>query len=92
MDDLRAARVDFLTLGQYLRPTPRHIEMARYVPPEEFDDYRELALARGFLMVSSSPFTRSSYHADEDFQQLRAAREAQRAEVDGQGEPGGSAP
>jgi lipoic acid synthetase len=92
MDDLREARVDFLTLGQYLRPTPRHIEMARYVPPEEFDDYRELALARGFLMVSSSPFTRSSYHADEDFQQLRAAREAQHAEVDGEGEPGGSTP
>jgi lipoic acid synthetase len=78
MDDLREADVDFLTLGQYLRPTPRHIEMERYVRPEEFDRYRELALDKGFLMVASSPFTRSSYHADEDFQKLRAAREARR--------------
>jgi lipoic acid synthetase len=79
MDDLREADVDFLTLGQYLRPTPRHVEMDRYVPPDEFARYRELALEKGFLMVASSPFTRSSYHADEDFQKLRTAREARRA-------------
>lgn len=74
MDDLRARGVDFLTLGQYLRPTLQHIGVARYVPPEEFEELREEAAARGFLMVSSSPLTRSSYHADEDFDRLRAAR------------------
>ncbi len=76
MDDLRVHGVDFLTLGQYLQPTLRHIAVARYVPPDEFDSLREKALARGFLMVSSSPLTRSSYHADEDFERLRAARAA----------------
>jgi lipoic acid synthetase len=76
MDALRGADVDFLTIGQYLRPTPRHAEVARYVPPEEFDAYRESALERGFALVSSSPLTRSSYHADTDFQRLRAARGA----------------
>ena len=76
MDDLRAADVDFLTLGQYLRPTPRHAPVARYVAPAEFDTWREQGVARGFLLVSSSPFTRSSYHADEDFERLRRAREA----------------
>lgn len=79
MDDLRGSDVDFLTLGQYLRPSLRHVEMDRYVPPEEFERYRELALERGFLVVASSPFTRSSYHADEDFQRLRAARQARSA-------------
>ncbi|MGH0033032.1 MAG: lipoyl synthase [Myxococcota bacterium] len=74
MDALRGADVDFLTVGQYLRPTPRHAEVARYVPPDEFESYRDEALARGFLRVSASPLTRSSYHADEDFQRLRAAR------------------
>jgi len=74
MDDLRARDVDFLTLGQYLRPTLQHIGVARYVPPEEFEGLREEAAARGFLLVSSSPLTRSSYHADEDFDRLRAAR------------------
>jgi len=74
MDDLRARDVDFLTLGQYLRPTLKHIGVARYAPPEEFEGLREEAAARGFLMVSSSPLTRSSYHADEDFDRLRAAR------------------
>ncbi len=74
MDDLRVRDVDFLTLGQYLRPTLKHIAVARYVPPEEFEGLREEAAARGFLMVSSSPLTRSSYHADEDFDRLRAAR------------------
>ncbi len=79
MDDLRAAEVDFLTIGQYLQPTPKHTPVARYVTPEEFDDYRTLARAKGFLMVSSSPLTRSSYHADKDFVELRTARERQLA-------------
>jgi lipoic acid synthetase len=77
MDDLRAADVDFLTIGQYLRPTLRHIPVARFVPPAEFDAHAEAARARGFLRVSASPLTRSSYHADADFQALRAARAAQ---------------
>lgn len=75
MDDLRAAEVDFLTIGQYLQPTPKHAPVARFVTPEEFEEYRALAKAKGFLMVSSSPLTRSSYHADKDFVELRAARE-----------------
>jgi lipoic acid synthetase len=74
MDDLRRADVDFLTLGQYLRPTPGHIAVARYVTPEEFAGYAAQARARGFLLVSASPLTRSSYHAGEDFAKLRAAR------------------
>ena len=76
MDDQRSADVDFLTIGQYLRPTPRHAPVDRYVTPDEFEEYRRLALARGFLMVASSPLTRSSYHADRDFETLRAARQA----------------
>jgi len=76
MDALRAADVDFLTIGQYLRPTPRHAPVTRYVDPVDFASYRDAALARGFLLVSSSPLTRSSYHADADFQRLRAARAA----------------
>ena len=79
MDDQRSADVDFLTIGQYLRPTPRHAPVDRYVTPDEFEDYRRLALARGFLMVASSPLTRSSYHADRDFAALRAARQAKAA-------------
>ncbi len=75
MDDLRAADVDFLTVGQYLRPTPRHIAVDRYVTPDEFEGYARAAWAKDFLMVSASPLTRSSYHADEDFQRLRRARE-----------------
>ncbi|HRN84242.1 MAG TPA: lipoyl synthase, partial [Hyphomicrobium sp.] len=74
MDDLRSADVDFLTLGQYLAPSPKHAEVKRYVPPDEFDDLRRIALAKGFHVVASSPLTRSSYHADEDFQRLKAAR------------------
>ena len=74
MDDLRAADVDFLTIGQYLQPTPKHAAIDRYVPPEEFDSYAILARAKGFLMVSSSPLTRSSHHAGEDFRKLKAAR------------------
>jgi lipoic acid synthetase len=76
MDDLRVADVDFLTIGQYLRPTPRHAAVERYVEPAEFERYRALAMERGFALVSASPLTRSSYHADEDFQKLRAARVA----------------
>ncbi len=80
MDDLRSAGVDFLTIGQYLQPTPKHAGVARFVTPDEFDDYRRLALARGFLMVASSPLTRSSYHADRDFDELRRARQVRLAE------------
>ncbi|HVX91589.1 MAG TPA: lipoyl synthase, partial [Xanthobacteraceae bacterium] len=76
MDDLRSANVDFLTIGQYLQPTPKHHAVVRFVPPEEFADYQKVAYAKGFLMVSSSPLTRSSHHAGEDFARLRAAREA----------------
>lgn len=74
MDDLKAAGVDFLTIGQYLQPTPKHAEVMRYVTPEEFNYYERVARAKGFLMVSASPLTRSSYHAGEDFQKLKAAR------------------
>lgn len=79
MDDLRVADVDFLTLGQYLQPTPKHAPVDRFVTPDEFADLASLARAKGFLMVSASPLTRSSYHADADFAQLRAARERQLA-------------
>ena len=76
MDDLRSAGVDFLTIGQYLQPTPRHHPVARFVPPAEFEDYARMARAKGFLMVSASPLTRSSYHAGDDFERLRDARQA----------------
>ena len=76
LDDLRAADVDFVTIGQYAQPTPKHAELKRYVTPEEFELYGRIARAKGFSMVSSSPLTRSSYHAGEDFQQLKAARKA----------------
>ncbi|MBM3542183.1 MAG: lipoyl synthase, partial [Alphaproteobacteria bacterium] len=79
MDDLRAANVDFLTIGQYLQPTPKHHAVARFVHPDEFAAYARMAEGKGFLMVSASPLTRSSHHAGEDFRRLRAAREAQRA-------------
>ncbi len=79
MDDLRAAEVDFLTIGQYLQPTPKHHAVDRFVTPEEFRQYEAQALGKGFLLVSASPLTRSSYHAGEDFQRLRAAREAELA-------------
>jgi lipoic acid synthetase len=75
MDDLRSADVDFLTIGQYLQPTVKHHPIDRFVTPAEFEDLKTLALAKGFLLVSSSPLTRSSYHADRDFEMLRAARE-----------------
>ena len=76
MDDLREAAVDFLTVGQYLQPTPKHHPIADFVTPEAFEGYRRLALGKGFLMVSASPLTRSSYHAGEDFARLKAARAA----------------
>jgi lipoyl synthase len=76
MDDLRAADVDFLTIGQYLQPSRKHHAVARFVPPDEFKAYETLALAKGFLMVSASPLTRSSHHAGEDFARLKAARQA----------------
>ena len=79
MDDLRIAGVDFLTIGQYLQPTIKHAAIDRFVTPEEFGDYATLARAKGFLLVSATPLTRSSYHADADFAALRAAREAERA-------------
>src|ERR1700758_498024 len=74
MDDLRAAQVDFLTIGQYLQPTSKHHAVDRFVTPDEFETYRKQALGKGFLMVSASPLTRSSYHAGDDFARLRAAR------------------
>jgi lipoic acid synthetase len=74
MDDLRAAQVDFLTIGQYLQPTPKHHAVDRFVTPDEFETYRRQALGKGFLLVSASPLTRSSYHAGDDFARLRAAR------------------
>ena len=80
MDNLRAADVDFLTIGQYLQPTPRHAPVARFVTPDEFDEYQRDGLAKGFLLVASSPLTRSSYHADEDFAALRRARAARMAD------------
>lgn len=74
MDDLRAAGVDFLTIGQYLRPSERHHPVVRFIEPNEFEEYAQMARGKGFLMVSSSPLTRSSYHAQEDFAQLKAMR------------------
>lgn len=80
MDDMRSADIDFLTIGQYLQPTRRHHPVARFVPPDEFDAMARIARGKGFLMVSASPLTRSSYHADEDFERLRAARQARTGE------------
>jgi lipoic acid synthetase len=74
MDDLRSAGVDFLTIGQYLQPTRKHHEVVRFVPPDEFKALEAVAYAKGFLMVSASPLTRSSHHAGDDFARLRAAR------------------
>ena len=74
MDDMRAADIDFLTIGQYLQPTPKHHRVDRFVTPEEFAGYEKSAYGKGFLMVSATPLTRSSYHAGDDFAQLRSAR------------------
>jgi lipoyl synthase len=77
MDDMRSANIDFITIGQYLQPTRKHAAIDRFVTPEEFKNYETIAYAKGFLMVSSSPLTRSSHHAGEDFARLKAARVAQ---------------
>ena len=74
MDDMRAADIDFMTIGQYLQPTPKHHRVDRFVPPEEFASYEKAAFGKGFLMVSATPLTRSSYHAGDDFARLREAR------------------
>jgi lipoic acid synthetase len=74
MDDMRAADIDFLTVGQYLQPTPKHHRVDRFVTPDEFAGYEKAAYGKGFLMVSATPLTRSSYHAGDDFAQLRSAR------------------
>lgn len=79
MDDMRMADIDFMTIGQYLQPTPRHAKVERFVHPDEFKSYSRMAKGKGFLMVSASPLTRSSYHAGDDFAKLRAARERQLA-------------
>ena len=74
MDDLRAADVDFITIGQYLPPTPKHAKLEKFITPKEFEEYKQMAIAKGFLMVSSSPLTRSSYHASEDFRVMKENR------------------
>ena len=78
MDDLRSADVDFLTIGQYLQPSRKHHPVVSYVTPEQFKAYETIAYAKGFLMVAASPLTRSSHHAGDDFERLRAARAARR--------------
>ena len=77
MDDMRSAGVDFLTMGQYLQPTPRHAKVEEFVSPKSFDAYAAIARAKGFLLVAASPLTRSSYHAGDDFKKMQAARNAQ---------------
>jgi lipoic acid synthetase len=74
MDDMRSAGVDFLTIGQYLQPSPKHAAVERFVPPAEFEALRQIGVAKGFALVASSPFTRSSYHAGDDFAKLKAQR------------------
>ena len=74
MDDMRSADIDFLTIGQYLQPTIKHHKVEKFVNPDEFDKYKKVALSKGFLLVSSSPFTRSSFHASEDFEKLKKIR------------------
>ena len=77
MDDLRTANVDFLTIGQYLQPSPKHYPLQRYYHPDEFKELKNIALSKGFLLVASSPLTRSSYHADEDFKKLKNKKDEQ---------------
>lgn len=81
MDDMRAARIDFITIGQYLQPTPKHAPVMKWWTPEEFEKLTKMAKSKGFLMVSASPLTRSSHHAGEDFAKLKAARDAQFAKT-----------
>jgi lipoic acid synthetase len=73
---MRSAGVDFLTIGQYLQPTPKHAAVADFITPDQFAEYKRVAESKGFLLVSATPLTRSSYHADEDFAALQAARKA----------------
>ena len=77
MDDLRSANVDFITIGQYLQPSVKHYPLERYYHPDEFKELEIIAKSKGFLLVSSSPLSRSSYHADEDFKKLQDARNKQ---------------
>jgi len=77
MDDLISAEVDFLTIGQYLQPSVKHYPLKKYVHPEEFEELKTIAKSKGFLIVASSPLTRSSYHADEDFSKMKKLRENQ---------------
>lgn len=79
MDDMRMADIDFMTIGQYLQPTPRHAKVERFVTPDEFKSYERMGRGKGFLLISATPLTRSSYHAGDDFAKLRAAREKQLA-------------
>ena len=81
MDDMRTVGIDFLTMGQYLQPTPRHTKVIEFVTPKAFDAYGAVARAKGFLQVAASPLTRSSYHAGDDFRAMRTAREAQLAKA-----------
>ena len=74
MDDLRCAKVDFLTLGQYLQPTDKHFPIKKFITPQDFEKYKKIAYSKGFLLVSSSPMTRSSYHAGDDFKKLKEKR------------------
>jgi lipoic acid synthetase len=76
MDDLRSAEVDFLTIGQYLQPSVKHAAVDRFVTPDEFEDYAKAARGKGFLLVSATPLTRSSYHAGADFAEMQAKRRA----------------
>ena len=77
MEDLLSANVDFLTIGQYLQPSVKHYPLNRYIHPDEFEEFKEIALSKGFLIVSSSPLTRSSYHADQDFAEMKKLRKKQ---------------
>jgi lipoic acid synthetase len=81
MDDMRSAGIDFLTMGQYLQPTPKHTKVIEFVTPKAFAAYGSIARAKGFLQVAASPLTRSSYHAGDDFREMRSAREAQLAKA-----------
>ena len=83
MDDMRSAGVDFLTMGQYLQPTPRHAKVEEFVTPQSFEAYAAIARAKGFLLVAASPLTRSSYHAGDDFRRMQANRAAQLERANG---------
>ena len=74
MDDLRSADVDFITIGQYLPPSTKHAKLEKFITPKEFEEYKQMAYAKGFLMVASSPLTRSSYHASDDFKVMQENR------------------